>query len=123
MDTLNYILTLYQFTEMSEGKDPHSSYPWWKDCITQVEISLFQDRTTSKDNLREKAKNYALNYLSFQPEFSFLPKDSVANEIADEIETEFKDKHFDTRPPASVVAGLERKRIPEDPEKKFIKLR
>lgn len=121
VSTLQNILNLYQFVEMSEGKSPHPSCPWWKDCLDQVEIWIFQDKTTTKDNLREKAKNYASNYLAYQTETGYLPKDKLAEEIADEIVDKLKDEHFDTRPSASVAAQLTRNNIAEDPEEKFIK--
>ncbi len=51
-----------------------------------------------------------------------INKDDVAREVADVVEKAFQKKCFDQRPPACVVAQKERKKIPEDPEKKFIKL-
>ena len=108
---------------ISEGKKASfSSSPWWTDCLNQVKIWIFQDRTTTKDNLYEKAMNYARNYLFSIPEFSSINKDTVVKEIADEIERDLKDACFDQRPPASVVAQKERNKIPEDPEKRFIRL-
>ena len=107
---------------MSEGKkSPHSSYSWYQDCVSQTLQWICQDRTTN-DNLHEKAKNYALNYFTNHPELS-INKDDVAQEVADEIEKKLNKKCFDQRPPAYVVAQKERNKIPEDPEKKFIKLR
>ena len=106
-----------------EGKkDPHTSCAWWDDCIHSVMKSICQDRTTTKDDLHEKAKNYALNYLAICPESSYIDKNSIANEIADEIEERLKDTHFDQRPLAGVVAQMNRGKVPEDPEEKFIKL-
>ena len=117
------ILDLEVFTSlMSEGKkSPHSSFRWYQDCISQVQQWLGQDRTTTSDNLHEKAKNYALNYLATHPELS-INKDEVAQEVADEIEKKLQNKCFDQRPIASVIAQDERNKIAEDPEKKFIKL-
>ena len=108
---------------MSEGKkSPHSSCPWFKECVIQVMFWVCQDRTTTNDDLYEKAKNYALNYFANHPELS-IDKDDIAREVADVVEKAFQKKCFDQRPPAYVVAQKERNKIPEDPEKKFIKLR
>lgn len=124
MTPLQNILDLHQFTSLlSEGKNPYSSLPWWNDCINQVELQVLTDRTTSHDNLREKAKGYASNYITMQTEFSFLQKDQILEEIADEIEMALKDITFDQRPPASVVAQKGRLSLPENPEERFIKLR
>ena len=107
---------------MSEGKkSPHSSYRWYQDCVSQALQGICQDRTTTNDNLYEKAKNYALNYFANHPELS-INKDDVAREVADVVEKAFQKKCFDQRPIASVIAQKERNKIPEDPEKKFIKL-
>lgn len=122
MKPLLNIIGLEQFIMMREDKDSSfSSYPWWTDCIYQVKFWICQDRTTTRDNLHEKAKNYALNYLAIHPE---LPgnRDDLAGEVADEVERAFQDKCFDQRPPAGVVARNERERIPEDPLNKYIKL-
>lgn len=108
---------------MSEGKKAYSSLPWWNDCIHNVKRQVLSDRTTSQDNLREKAKNYASNYIAMQTEASFIQKDWFLDEIADEIERDLENVTFDRRPPASVVAQKARASIPEDPEKRFIKLR
>ncbi len=70
----------------------------------------------------EFAKNYALNFFASNTELS-ITKDDVAREVADVVEKAFQKKCFDQRPPTYVVAQKERKKIPEDPEKKFIKLR
>ena len=107
---------------MSEGKSPHSSYPWFDDCVLQVGIWICQDRTTTNDNLHDKAENYARNYLAIHPELSSIYKDDLVREVADEVEKEFEHKNFDQRPPASVIAQKERQKIPEDPERKYIKL-
>lgn len=97
--------------------------PWWTDCINQVELWICQDRTTTKDNLREKAESYARNYLCTIPELPSVDKDGVVNEIADEVEKNLKDASFNQRPPAYVSAQNARLSIPEDPENKFIRLR
>ena len=108
---------------MSEGKKaPHSSCSWFKDCVTEVQVLICQDYTTTSDDLYEKAKNYALNYFANHPELS-INKGDVAREVADVVEKAFQKKCFDQRPPAYIVAQKERNKIPEDPEKKFIKLR
>jgi len=125
MKHLQNILDLSQFSDlMSEGKKyPHSSLPWWYDCISSVEYSLITDRTTTDDKLREKAKTYAINYLLLQPEAAYLDKKSLVDEIADKIEDVFKHKNFDQRPLASVVAQKARQSIPENPENRYIKLK
>ena len=124
MGPLQNILDIAQFTSlMSEGKCSHSSLPWWDDCINRVKLQVLMDRNTSRDNLREKAKNYASNYIAMQTEVSFIQKDWFLDEIADEVEKDLKNVTFDQRPPASVVAQMARASIPEDPEERFIKLR
>ena len=112
------ILDLEVFTSlMSEGKkSPHSSFRWYQDCISQVLQLLGQDRTTTNDDLYERAKNYALNYFANHPELS-INKEDIAREVADVVEKAFLKKCFDQRPPAYVVAQKERNKIPEDPEK------
>lgn len=123
MRPLQNIITLEQFTWISEGGNASfSSSPWWTDCLNQVKIWIFQDRTTTRDNLYEKAKNYARNYLCEHPELSSIDKDGGVREIADEVERDLNDYCFDQRPPAYVVALKTRCRIPEDPERRFIRL-
>ncbi len=123
MRPLQNILDLSQFTSLvKEEKDSYSSLPWWEDCISQVEIQLLSDKTTSQDNLREKAKNYAINYFVMQTESSYINKDQLLEEIADEVEKKLKDISFDQRPAASVVAQKARMSIQEEPENKYIKL-
>lgn len=123
MRPLQNILDLSQFSSLvKEEKDSYSSLPWWEDCISQVEIQLLSDKTTSQENLREKAKNYAINYFVMQTESSYINKDQLLEEIADEVEKKLKDISFDQRPAASVVAQKARMSIQEDPENKYIKL-
>lgn len=123
MRSLQNILDLYQLADLlTEGKASYSSLPWWRDCINQVELQVLTDRTTSCDNLREKAMNYASNYIIMQTEVSFLQKDQFLEEIADEIEKALQNITFDQRPPASVVAQKARLSLSEDPEERFIKL-
>ena len=123
MKPLQNILDLSQFTSLvNEEKDSYSSLPWWEDCISQVEIQLLSDKTTSQENLREKAKNYASNYIAMQTETSYINKDQILEEIADEVEKKLKDISFDQRPAASVVAQNARMNIQKEPENKFIKL-
>ena len=124
MTPLQNILNLYQFTSLlAEGKNSYSSLPWWNDCINQVELQVLTDRTTSHDNLHQKARDYASNYIAMQTEVSYLQKDQILDEIADEIEKALQDITFDQRPPASVVAQKGRLSLPENPEERFIKLR
>lgn len=108
---------------VSEGKCSYSSLPWWDDCVGLVKLQVLNDRTTSRDNLREKAKNYASNYIALQTEVSFIQKDLFLEDVADEVEKKLKDASFDQRPPAYVSAQNARLSIPEDPENKFIRLR
>jgi hypothetical protein len=117
------IITIEQFILLCEGKKENASLPWWNDCIYHVELQVLTDRTTSRDNLREKAKNYASNYIAMQTEVSFIQKDWFLEDVADEVEEDLKNVTFDQRPPASAVAQNARASIPEDPEKRFIKLR
>lgn len=123
MRPLQNILDLSQFTSLvKEEKDSYSSLPWWEDCISQVEIQLLSDKTTSQENLREKAKNYASNYIAMQTEASYIPKDQILEEIADEVEKKLKEISFEQRPAASVVAQNARMSIQEEPENRYIKL-
>ena len=94
----------------------------WDECLLNVMNQVLQDRTTTKENLREKVRNYALNYLAITPELSAIDKDKLIEDLADEIEDDLKGFSFFRRPPASIIAQKERNKIPEDPEKKFIKL-
>ena len=123
MRPLENIISLDQFTQMREGNViSFARSPWWTDCINQVKTLIFQDRTTTKDNLREKAESYARNYLCTIPELPSVDKDGVVKEIADKVEHDLKDVCFDQRPPASVVAQNARQSLTEDPEERFIKL-
>ena len=123
MESFKNILDLFQFSSLvSEGKCSHSSLPWWNDCIHHVKSQVLTDRTTSHDNLREKAKTYASNYIAMQTEISFIQKDWFLEDVADEIEKDLKNVTFDQRPPASIIAQKERASIQDDPEKRFIKL-
>ena len=107
---------------MGEGKKaPHSS--GWYDCLSKVKEQILQDRTTTKENLREKVRNYALNYLAVTPEANGIDKDKLIGELADQIEDDLKDYSFFQQPPAALLAQKERAKIPEDPEERFIKLR
>ena len=64
MRPLKYIISIEQFTQMREGNTiSFSSSPWWNDAILQVKAWIYQDRTTSEDNLYDKAMSYARNYL------------------------------------------------------------
>lgn len=123
MRPLQNILDLSQFTSLvKEEKDSYSSLPWWEDCISQVEIQLLSDKTTSQENFREKAKNYANNYIAMQIEASYINKDQILEEIADEVENKLKDISFDQRPATSVMAQKTKMSIQEEPENKYIKL-
>lgn len=121
MRQLERLLYYDQFIAlMGEGKKaPHSS--GWDDCLLKVREQILQDRTTTKENLREKVKNYALNYLAVTPEASGIDKDKLIEDLADEIEDNLKDYSFFQQPPAALIAQKERGKIPEDPENKYIK--
>ena len=123
MEHLERLLYYDQFIAlMGEGKkDPHSS--GWDDCLLKVKEQILQDRTTTKDNLREKVRNYALNYLAVTPEANGIDKEKLIGELADQIEDDLKDYSFFQQPPAALLAQEERGKIPKDPEEKFIKLR
>ncbi len=124
MIVLQNILDIYNYTLIVEGEKPsYTSCPWWSDCIEFVEMSVLQDRTTTKDDLHEKAKNYALNYMAMSPEGSFIDREHLANLAADEVEERLKDTHFDQKPLAGIVAQQARDTIAEEPENKYIKLR
>lgn len=124
MIILQNIIELDTFTSLREGKDNSIiSSPWWKDCIDSVEVSVLQDRTTTKDDLHEKAKNYALNYMAMSPEGSFIDREHLANLAADEVEDRLKDTHFNQKPLAGIVAKQTRDTIAREPENKYIKLR
>lgn len=124
MATLQNILDLDTFIALREGKDNSiTSTSWWKECVDSVEVSVLQDRTTTKDDLHEKAKNYALNYMAMSPVGSFIDRNHFANLAADEVEERLKDIHFDQKPLAGIVAQQARNTIPENPENKYIKLR
>jgi hypothetical protein len=124
MRPLQHIIYFDQYLQMREGNNiPFSRSPWWTDCILQVKSWIYQDRTTTRDNLYDKAMSYARNYLCTIPELPSVDKDGVVKEIADQVESDLEDATFDQRPPAYVVAQKERNKVPEDPEKRFIKLR
>ena len=122
MRRLQNILDIDQFTAlMSEGKkSPHSS--GWNDCLLKVKEQILQDDTTTKDNLREKVRSYALNYLAVTPEANGIDKDKLIGELADKIEDDLKDYSFFQQPQAALIAQSERGKIPADPEERFIKL-
>ena len=121
MRPLENIISFEHFTQMREGNCiSFSLSPWWTDCINQVKAWIYQDYTTTSDNLYDKAMSYARNYLCTIPELPSVDKDGVVKEIADQVEIDLEDATFDQRPPAYVVAQKERNKIPEDPERKYI---
>jgi hypothetical protein len=118
-----FVLNFYQYKAMIvEGGGSESSLAFWEDCVLQVEKQILQDCTTTKENLRDKIKSYVLNYLAITPELSAIEKDTLIENITDEIENDFKNVSFDQRIPATVLARQERDKIPEAPENKYIKL-
>ena len=123
MRPLQHTIYFDQYLQMLEGNSiSFSRSPWWTDCILQVKNWIYQDHTTTTDNLYDKAMSYARNYLCTLPELPFVDKDSIVKEIADQVESDLEDATFNQRPPAAVVAQKERNKIPEDPERKFIRL-
>lgn len=125
MKPLDNLLNFDQYvTLMSEEKKTHhSSIVGWEDCLSKVIEQILQDRTTTKDNLRDKVRNYALNYIAITPELSGIDKDKLIEDLADEIEDELKGYSFFQQPPATLMAQRERGKIPEEPEKRFVKLK
>lgn len=124
MRPLQNILDIDQFSSLiGEGKSDYSSLPWWKDCIYQVKMQLLSDKTTTSENLRLKARDYASNYIAIQTELPYIQKDQFLDALADQVEKELEDVSFDQRPLASVAAQKARASIQERPEEKFIKLR
>lgn len=123
MRPLQNILDISQFTLMTEKKDSHSSSIAREDCMYQVKTWILQDKTTTNDNLREKVDNYLRNYFAAIPTITPAQKEELVEEIADDIEKDLKQFDFDTRPLASVTAQVDRNKILEDPEEKYIKLR
>lgn len=123
MRQLQNILDLADFILLQERKSPSAfDCPWWRDCIYYVETSIFQDSTTTKANMHEKARTYALNYLAGSTEVSHIDKETLVEQIVDEVTKELESVNFDQRPPASVVAQMNRNRVPVNPEERFIKL-
>lgn len=123
MRTLENILDLDNFTLMSEGKKvSRSSCPWWDNCISQVKLQVVTDKTTSRDNLRQKIKDYASNYIAYQPEASYIQRNAYLDDIADEVEKELEDFDFEQENLANIVAQKEREKIPKEPENRFIRL-
>ena len=86
-------------------------------------MQLLSDKTTTHDNLRQKARDHASNYIAIQTEFPYIQKDQFLDALADQVESDLEDATFDQRPLAYVVAQKERNKIPEDPERKYIRLR
>ena len=86
-------------------------------------MQLLSDKTTTHDNLRQKARDYASNYIAIQTELPYIQKDQFLDALADQVEKELEDVSFDQRPLASVAAQKARASIQERPEEKFIKLR
>ena len=123
MRPLQNILHISQFSSLMEGKDNFSDLPWWDDCIYQVKMQLLSDKTTTHDNLRQKARDVTSNYIAIQTEFPYIQKDQFLDAVVDQIEKDLDDVTFDQRPLASVAAQRARASIQEDPEKRFIKLR
>lgn len=123
MRPLQNILHISQFSSLMEGKDNFSDLPWWDDCIYQVKMQLLSDKTTTHDNLRQKARDVTSNYIAIQTEFPYIQKEQFLDAVVDQIEKDLDDVTFDQRPLASVAAQRSRASIQEDPEKRFIKLR
>ena len=86
-------------------------------------MKIFSDLTTTQETLREKAKNYALNFLTLRPEIPFKERETIAGKIADEIEKHLKHHDFYTTPNAVRAANREREKVGKKPEEQFIKLK
>ena len=86
-------------------------------------MQVLSDKTTTRDNLRQKARDYASNYIAIQTEFPYIQKDQFLDALADQVEKELEDVSFDQRPRASVTAERARACIQKKPEERFIKLR
>ena len=123
MRPLQNILHISQFSSLMEGKDNFSDLPWWDDCVYQVKMQLLSDKTTTHDNLRQKARDITSNYIAIQTEYPYIQKEQFLDAVVDQIEKDLDDVTFDQRPLASVAAQRVRASIQEDPEKRFIKLR
>ena len=123
MRPLQNILHISQFSSLMEGKDNFSDLPWWDDCVYQVKMQLLSDKTTTHDNLRQKARDVTSNYIAIQTEYPYIQKEQFLDAVVDQIEKDLDDVTFDQRPLASVAAQRVRASIQEDPEKRFIKLR
>ena len=95
---------------------------WETDCISAVISKILQDRTTTKDNLKEKAENYVRNYLAFAEPNSLLDMDGKVEKIAEKIVKKLDDVSFFQQPLAYLDAKEKRNKVEQDPEKKFIKL-
>lgn len=123
MRQLENILDLENFTLMSEGKKTsRSSCAWWNECVSDVKDKVLTDKTTSKDNLRQKIKDYASNFIANKTEASYIQRDAYLDNIADEVEKDLENIKLDQRIPANVVALKDREKVPEEQENKFIKL-
>ena len=68
-----------------EGKDNFSDLPWWDDCIYQVKMQLLSDKTTTHDNLRQKARDVTSNYIAIQTEFPYIQKEQFLDAVVDQI--------------------------------------
>ena len=108
-----------KLSRLLEAKLPDAC---WQECKCVILQEILQDKTTSRDNLKEKARNYTLNYLAYHPEISVLQKDVFASQMADEIEKDLEDHCFNPTPNAVLAARDARETIAERPEEKFIKL-
>lgn len=119
---LQNILNIYQYTALvGEGKDHQSLLACWDECVLQIKNQILADHTTTRENLREKIKNYILNYLAVTPAVFSVDRDKLIEMLAEEIEDDLKKVKFNQRPPASVIAQQEREKIQEEPENQFIK--
>ena len=86
-------------------------------------MQLLSDKTTTHDNLRQKARDVTSSYIAIQTEFPYIQKEQFLDAVVDQIEKDLDDVTFDQRPLASVASQRARASIQEDPEKRFIKLR
>lgn len=71
-----------------EKEDKRNKELWEQDCIDQVKLWIYQDQTTTAENLAGKVQNYLENYARSNGDTS-----GRALELADRIVKELKDKY------------------------------
>ena len=71
-----------------EKEEKRNKELWEQDCIDQVKLLIYQDQTTTAENLAGKVQNYLENYARSNGDTS-----GRALELADRIVKELKDKY------------------------------